>query len=127
VFYFLLRNTSTTPQGIERKVEVIIIDIFSLGSTFWPTNRPELITTILDSLLSVSPPFPFIFATASPKASLSAELREKVKTSGRGLILDWVDQVKVLKHPAIGVFLVCLPLLLEAHLTRVRRIAVSGV
>ncbi|ORY26782.1 hypothetical protein BCR39DRAFT_540197 [Naematelia encephala] len=75
----------------------------SLGSIFWPTLRPEIITVILRSLLDLS--IPFVFATAASDATIPEELLDEVKRSGRGLIVKWVPQVQVLKHKAIGAFL----------------------
>ncbi|KAK4684606.1 hypothetical protein P7C73_g5563, partial [Tremellales sp. Uapishka_1] len=77
----------------------------SLGTIFWPVLRPEIVETILDSLLELERPMLFVFATAGKDARVSDEIRAKVRDSGKGMIVDWVPQMKVLQHEATGVFL----------------------
>ena len=78
----------------------------SFGTSFWPTLRSELVTAIIDSLLELDSPVPFIFATASPTGKVEPELKKRIEESGRGLVLDWAPQVRVLRHEAVGMFLV---------------------
>lgn len=78
----------------------------SFGTSFWPTLRPELITTIIISLLELEQPVPFIFATASPTGKIDEALKKRIQGSGRGLVVDWAPQVRVLRHEAVGMFLV---------------------
>ncbi|OCF37142.1 hypothetical protein I316_01049 [Kwoniella heveanensis BCC8398] len=77
----------------------------SFGTVFWPTLRPSLIENIVTSLLTLEPPMPFIWATASTNGKISENLRDKIQDSGRGEVFDWVPQMKVLKHPAVGIFM----------------------
>jgi hypothetical protein len=78
----------------------------AFGSSAWPVNRPRLIITILESLLTLDPPLPFIFARGSNKEGLEDDLVQRVHQSGRGLLVSWAPQVRVLKHEAVGMFLV---------------------
>ena len=78
----------------------------SFGSAYWPTLRPELVTAIIESLFELDPPVPFIMATASPTGKVEPELKKRIEASGRGLVVDWAPQVRVLRHEAVGVFLV---------------------
>jgi hypothetical protein len=68
--------------------------------------RPQLINVIIDSLLTASTVIPFVFATASPTGKIDDETKKKIAESGRGIVVDWAPQVKVLRHEAIGMFLV---------------------
>lgn len=61
---------------------------------------------IVDSLLELETPIPFVFATANADGKMPDALKQKIHDSGRGLVTDWAPQVKVLQHPATGVFLV---------------------
>lgn len=78
----------------------------SFGSLFWPTQRPEIIEGLLDTMLRRNPPVPFVFAMAADKAVIPEELVQRVQQSGRGFISRWVPQVEVLRHDAVGAFLV---------------------
>ena len=78
----------------------------SFGTNFWPALRPELVTVIIESLLELSSPIPFVFATAMPNGKIEPELKKRVESSGRGLVVDWAPQVRVLRHEAVGMFLV---------------------
>lgn len=78
----------------------------SWGTAVWPLKRPELVRYLIESLLEVDPPLPFLFATAANGAEVAEDLREKVKASGRGLIVPWAPQLTVLQHGSIRFFLV---------------------
>ncbi|KZT56738.1 glycosyltransferase family 1 protein [Calocera cornea HHB12733] len=74
----------------------------SFGTIAWPLV-PSHIPTLIDVLLKVEPPMPFVITTpGSILAPLPAELVEKVHASGRGLIVDWAPQQAMLSHPALG-------------------------
>ncbi|KAJ7485811.1 hypothetical protein FB451DRAFT_1026913 [Mycena latifolia] len=78
----------------------------SFGSIFFPTATPELITALLNMLLTLEKPFPFIFALGSRMASLPKDVIERVNSSGKGLICDfWVEQRAILQNAAVGWFL----------------------
>lgn len=72
-------------------------------SVFFPALRPDLIVHLVQTLLAIEQPF--IFALASPFASLSAELVAKVEASGLGVFSKFAPQMAVLKHKATGWFL----------------------
>lgn len=73
----------------------------------WPERRPEIIEVIIDTLLALHPPMPFVFSTAAAKeGQVNADLVAKVEKSGRGIITPWAPQIKILKHPATAVMLV---------------------
>ncbi|KZT56669.1 glycosyltransferase family 1 protein [Calocera cornea HHB12733] len=72
----------------------------SFGSIFFP--RPDLVQILLERLLALERPMPFIFTTASPLAMLSEEMIVKVKESGRGLFVPWAPQQAILAHAALG-------------------------
>ncbi|CAK5284549.1 unnamed protein product, partial [Mycena citricolor] len=78
----------------------------SFGSIFFPVATPHLIETLVETLLTLEQPFPFVFVLGSQLASLPAPLIERINSSGRGLACSyWVDQRAVLKHKATGWFL----------------------
>ena len=72
---------------------------------FFPARRPDLITHLIETLLSLPNPRPFLLALGSPISSLSDDLRTRVAASGRGLICGFAPQHDVLAHPATGWFL----------------------
>ena len=76
----------------------------SLGTSAWPVNRPRLVDLIINSLLEIEPPLPFVFVKGSN--DLPHGLGENMETSARGLVVDWAPQMRVLKHVATGMFLV---------------------
>ena len=78
----------------------------SFGTVFWPEERPELVTAIIESLLELTEPIPFILATATANGKADPALKKRIEASGRGLIVDWAPQVRVLRHDAVGMFLV---------------------
>jgi hypothetical protein len=72
----------------------------------FPVTTPALVEALVETLLQLKRPFPFIFALGSVLASLPKELIERVRASGRGLICEfWVEQRAILEHGAVGWFL----------------------
>ncbi|KAF7342108.1 Glycosyltransferase family 1 protein [Mycena venus] len=74
----------------------------SFGTLFWPIVQHHL-----DELVDVltEKKFPFIFCHASPSATVSPGLRDKVAASNIGMLTPWCPQQFILSHPAIGWFL----------------------
>lgn len=108
--YFRYAVISHLQPSTRLKIYRVFTDeLRSLGTIFWPTKRPEIIDTIIESLLVADPPMPFVFSTASATGKVTEELKERIAQSGRGLVVDWAPQVKVLKHKAVGMFLVSTP------------------
>ncbi|KAJ7141551.1 hypothetical protein C8R46DRAFT_1200689 [Mycena filopes] len=82
------------------------ISRLSHGSFFFPTATPQLIETLLDTLLALDHPFPFILGLGGQMASLPQPLIQRVNATAKGLICDfWVEQRAVLQHPPLGWFL----------------------
>ncbi|KAJ7751888.1 hypothetical protein DFH07DRAFT_921892 [Mycena maculata] len=78
----------------------------SFGSLFFPITTPELVEALVDTLLNLEKPFPFVFALGGKLASLPKELIERVNSSGKGLVCDfWVEQRAILQHGSVGWFL----------------------
>ncbi|KAJ7340025.1 hypothetical protein DFH08DRAFT_915751 [Mycena albidolilacea] len=78
----------------------------SFGSFFFPVATPQLVEALVDTLLTLEYPFPFIFSLGGQMASLPADLVKRVSASGKGLICDfWVEQRALLQHGAVGWFL----------------------
>ncbi|KAJ7436042.1 hypothetical protein FB451DRAFT_1108995 [Mycena latifolia] len=78
----------------------------SFGSLFFPLATPELVDALVDTLLALEKPFPFVFALGGKLASLPKELIDRVNSSGKGLICAfWVEQRAILQHGAVGWFL----------------------
>ncbi|KAJ7174036.1 hypothetical protein C8R43DRAFT_634845 [Mycena crocata] len=78
----------------------------SFGSMFFPVATPELIEALINTLLQLEQPFPFVFALGGMMASLPAELIQQVNISSKGLICAfWVEQRAILQHGAVGWFL----------------------
>ncbi|KAJ7174027.1 hypothetical protein C8R43DRAFT_914623 [Mycena crocata] len=78
----------------------------SFGSLFFPIATPELVEALINTLLQLEKPFPFVFGLGGALASLPAELIQRVNASGKGLICDfWVEQRAILQHGAVGWFL----------------------
>ncbi|KAF7343212.1 hypothetical protein MVEN_01752500 [Mycena venus] len=78
----------------------------SFGSLFFPAATPHLLEALVNTLLDLEKPFPFVFALGSKMASLPPELLARVNASGKGLVCDfWVEQRAILQHGAIGWFL----------------------
>lgn len=85
---------------------VIVIQFSSFGTVYSPLGRPDLLLTLINSLLSADPPLPFVFATVTTYDLISQATRDKVAQSGLGLISHFAPQQMVLQHPATGWFLV---------------------
>ena len=82
---------------------------WTLAFRLWfPLLRPDLITHLIETLLDLSEEeaIPFVFALASPVATIDDALRERVKASGRGMLPSFAPQYEILIHPATGWFLV---------------------
>ncbi|KAJ7615306.1 hypothetical protein FB45DRAFT_841793 [Roridomyces roridus] len=80
----------------------------SFGSVFFPIMTPDLIQALVQTLLDLPQPFPFLFVLGSKLAAMSlpAELIQRVNASGRGLIFgSWVNQGAILRSGAVGWFL----------------------
>ncbi|KAJ6571464.1 hypothetical protein B0H19DRAFT_1130031 [Mycena capillaripes] len=78
----------------------------SFGSLFFPVATSELIEALVNTLLDLEKPFPFIFALGGMMAKLPKDLIERVNSSGKGLVCDfWVDQRAILRYGAVGWFL----------------------
>ncbi|KAJ6587991.1 hypothetical protein B0H19DRAFT_196855 [Mycena capillaripes] len=78
----------------------------SFGSISFPVATPHLLEALLNTLLELEKPFPFIFALGSKMASLPVELIQRVNDSGKGLICNfWVEQRAILQHGGVGWFL----------------------
>ncbi|KAJ7751883.1 hypothetical protein DFH07DRAFT_825790 [Mycena maculata] len=78
----------------------------SFGSFFFPLATPQLIEALVNTLLDLDNPFPFIFALGGKMASLPWEIIDRVNSSGRGLVCEsWVEQRAILQHEGVGWFL----------------------
>ncbi|KAJ7802602.1 hypothetical protein B0H14DRAFT_2464201 [Mycena olivaceomarginata] len=78
----------------------------SFGSLFFPIATPQLIEALVNTLLNLVKPFPFVLALGGKLAALPKELIERVNSTGKGLVCDfWVEQRAILQHPAVGWFL----------------------
>ncbi|WVR08204.1 hypothetical protein IAU60_005251 [Kwoniella sp. DSM 27419] len=77
----------------------------SFGTVFWPDRRPEIMETLVESLLTIEPPLPFIWALTPTNGHIDRDLVDRIHQSGRGKVLAWVPQLDVLRHPAVGIFL----------------------
>jgi hypothetical protein len=73
---------------------------------WFPVATPQLIEALVDTLLALETPFPFVFSLGGKMASLPDALIERVNASGKGLICKfWVEQRAILQHAALGWFL----------------------
>ncbi|EJU04017.1 UDP-Glycosyltransferase/glycogen phosphorylase [Dacryopinax primogenitus] len=72
----------------------------SFGTLMYPDL--EHIRYLLEVLMSLEEPIPFIFATAGMRPIVSDEMAKKVNESGRGLIVPWAPQQAIFLHPATG-------------------------
>ncbi|KAF8305675.1 hypothetical protein DL93DRAFT_304678 [Clavulina sp. PMI_390] len=83
----------------------------SFGSEYSPSLRPDLLELLVDTLLSTTPPLPFLFATATTGKLLSSEIHERVlrtrinERGAFGMFTKFAPQMTVLEHPATGWFL----------------------
>ncbi|KAJ7035952.1 glucosyltransferase [Mycena alexandri] len=78
----------------------------SFGSLFFPVATPQHVEALIDTLLELEQPFPFLLALGGRMASLPQELIDRVNATGKGLICDfWVEQRAILQHAALGWFL----------------------
>ncbi|PIL32319.1 hypothetical protein GSI_05565 [Ganoderma sinense ZZ0214-1] len=75
----------------------------SLGTVFWPITRPQNMWAVLDVVIELD--IPFILAHVSELASIPEEVKEKVKSYGKGVLSPWTPQYLILDHPATGWFL----------------------
>ncbi|KAK7063326.1 hypothetical protein R3P38DRAFT_3164317 [Favolaschia claudopus] len=84
----------------------ILANVGLLRSLFFPVATPHLVEALVDTLITLDQPFPFIFALGGQMASLPPSLIDRVHKSGKGLICDfWVEQRAILQHGAVGWFL----------------------
>ncbi|KAF7324942.1 hypothetical protein MKEN_00536500 [Mycena kentingensis (nom. inval.)] len=80
----------------------------SFGSLFFPVEQIAHVEALINTLISLPTPFPFIFALAGSMAvdALPQALIDRVNASGKGLICQsWVEQRAIIQHPATGWFL----------------------
>ncbi|KAJ7920627.1 hypothetical protein B0H13DRAFT_1867356 [Mycena leptocephala] len=78
----------------------------SFGSLFFPIATPALVEALVDTLLGLEQPLPFVFALGGKLAALPPALIARANASGRGLVCDfWVEQRAILQHRALGWFL----------------------
>ncbi|KAJ7099788.1 hypothetical protein C8R44DRAFT_859458 [Mycena epipterygia] len=78
----------------------------SFGSLFFPIATPALVEALVDTLLSLEQPLPFVFALGGKLAALPPALIARANASGRGLVCGfWVEQRAILQHPGLGWFL----------------------
>ncbi|KAJ7626157.1 hypothetical protein FB45DRAFT_750527 [Roridomyces roridus] len=78
----------------------------SFGSLYFPFATREHVLALVETLLDLPSPFPFLFTLGGKLASLPTDLIERVNSSGKGLICDfWVEQREILQSGAIGWFL----------------------
>jgi len=78
----------------------------SLGTWVWPRKLIELVLNIIRSLLDVEPPTSFVFTKPAEDSDIPDDLLREVRISGRGIIVLWAPQVRVLQHDATGMMLV---------------------
>ncbi|KAJ7701887.1 UDP-Glycosyltransferase/glycogen phosphorylase [Mycena rosella] len=76
--------------------------LVSFGTLFWPTV-PQYLDELVDVLTEKK--FPFILCHASPFATISPALRDKINAPGVGMITCWSPQQYILSHPATGWFM----------------------
>ncbi|EJC97777.1 UDP-Glycosyltransferase/glycogen phosphorylase [Fomitiporia mediterranea MF3/22] len=74
----------------------------SFGSIYW-TAEPDKIWVVLDAMIEEG--VPFLFAHASPFATIPDEVKEKIKASGLGYSSNWLPQQAILDHQACGWFI----------------------
>jgi len=72
----------------------------SFGTFFVPQSVH--VGYLIEVLLELEEPMPFLFAAASPALDIPEGLRQKIATSGRGLVVPWAPQQSVFVHLATG-------------------------
>ncbi|CAK5266985.1 unnamed protein product [Mycena citricolor] len=78
----------------------------SFGSLFFPLATPHLVEVMVDVLLKLETPLPFVFVLAGAMASLPQDTIDRIHASGRGLVCDfWVDQKAIVQCGTVGWFL----------------------
>ncbi|KAH9925919.1 UDP-Glycosyltransferase/glycogen phosphorylase [Epithele typhae] len=75
----------------------------SFGSVFFPVKTPEKLWAFLEVVVELN--IPFIMSAASPFCVVPEEVKEKVKSYGKGLISTWTPQQMILDHPVTGWYL----------------------
>ncbi|KAJ7701948.1 hypothetical protein B0H17DRAFT_924175, partial [Mycena rosella] len=104
-------SSSEAPHGLEIKtfLDAALAQhgqnstlLVSFGTLFWPTV-PQYLDELVDALTEKK--FPFILCHASPFATISPALRDKINASGVGMITRWSPQQYILTHPATGWFM----------------------
>lgn len=81
--------------------------LIAFGSVYYPYDQPERLYAVLRTLLRRKVPFVLarsghLVRKASP---LPEDLSKEIESSGLGLIVSYVPQEQVLRHPSMGVFL----------------------
>ncbi|RXK42387.1 hypothetical protein M231_00377 [Tremella mesenterica] len=74
----------------------------SFGSVFFPIHRPEIMPMLLKSLPSN---MTFLLANAGDMSNLTPETAAEWVEGGRGKVVKFAPQWKVLNHPAIAWFI----------------------
>jgi hypothetical protein len=65
-----------------------------------------MIEALVNTLLNLVKPFPFVLALGGKLAALPKELIQRVNSTGKGLICDfWAEQRPIPQHAAAGWFL----------------------
>ncbi|KAG9012068.1 hypothetical protein FRB93_002211 [Tulasnella sp. JGI-2019a] len=79
----------------------------SFGSLTFPRETSHLVA-LFDTLLSISPPIPFLFSRDPRYIKLPDDLYGRLNAKmeeGLALIVEWAPQQTVLQHPAVSFFL----------------------
>ncbi|KZT56241.1 glycosyltransferase family 1 protein [Calocera cornea HHB12733] len=72
----------------------------SFGSMFFPPS--EHLRTLVDAVLALEPPMPFLMTTPGAHGKFPKDLESKIKETKHGILVPWVDQQAALSHPATG-------------------------
>lgn len=75
----------------------------SFGSAFFPSERPDIVHAILDTLIAAK--FPFLFAYATELFQVPTDLLTKCENIPNAMTIKVAPQLNVLHHPATGFFL----------------------
>ncbi len=62
----------------------------SFGTTYLPTERPQLFDVMIRTMLAADPPLPFVFAGGKTNTILTDKQKEAISKSGRGLLAGFV-------------------------------------